>query len=52
MVHLSFHTMLHVMTADHLMVLQSTQMSTLIVLYVTHGLQEMVQNTHPRTTRL
>jgi hypothetical protein len=52
MAHLSFHTTTLVPTAGHLMVSQFTQTSTLIVLYVTHGHQEMVQNTHPRTTRL
>jgi len=51
MAHLNSHTTLLVMTADHQMDSQSTQMSTLIVLYVTHGHQEMVHNHHPNATR-
>ena len=42
MAHLNLATTTLVQTVDHLMVLQSTRMSTLIVSYVTHGHQEMV----------
>ena len=48
MAHLNSHTMTLVPTVGPLMDSQSTQMSTLIVSYVTHGHQEMVH--HPSNT--
>ena len=42
MAHLNSHGMMHVRTAGPLMDSQSIRMNTLTVLYVTHGLQEMV----------
>ena len=52
MAHLSLVTMPRAMSAGPVMGSPCTQMSTLIVSYVTHGLQEMVQNNHPNSTRL
>ena len=45
-------TMMHVQTAGPAMVSRSIRTNTRSVLYVTHGLQEMVQNNHPNATRL
>ena len=51
MAHLNSRIMMPVLTVGPVMVLQSTQMSTLIVSYVTHGLQEMVHHPkHNKTT--
>ena len=48
MAHLNSLITTHVLTAGPAMVSQFIRMSILIVSYVTHGLQEMVQNNHPK----
>ena len=52
MAHLNLAITTLVLIVGHLMVSQSTRTSILIVSYVTHGHQEMVQNDHPDSTRL